>query len=230
VCSRWNSTTTSPSRPSRAGLGTLDASLTAVAEFLCIDPDLITAAAAGSAHTAVKPTAAQLKSWIISLPIRDKDNVLADLITGEDSHLRSRLLRRYQDEHPADAYTTTAPRTAGELLATAASLRAERERRDAEQHERDRVRRERSAAAARQRHLDTLAVDQPAAWRRVDELIATKKPREYDTAVQLLVDLRDLAERDGDTAAFRQRLAELRTEHARKPSLLERLELAGLDG
>jgi len=31
------------------------------------------------------------------------------------------------------------------------------------------------------------------------------------------------------TAEFRQRLAGLRVMHARKPSLLERLELAGLD-
>jgi len=31
------------------------------------------------------------------------------------------------------------------------------------------------------------------------------------------------------TAEFRQRLAGLRVTHARKPSLLERLELAGLD-
>jgi uncharacterized Zn finger protein len=83
-----------------------------------------------------------------------------------------------------------------------------------------------SAASARQRHLDTLAVDQPAAWQRIDELIATKKPREYDTAVQLLVDPRDLAERDGDTAAFRQRLTELRAAHGRKSRLLERLDLA----
>jgi uncharacterized Zn finger protein len=108
-------------------------------------------------------------------------------------------------------------------------VRAERERRDAEQRERDQARRERSAAVARQRHLDTIAVDQPAAWQQVEDLIATKKPREYDIAVQLLVDLRDLGERDGNTASFRQRLAELRAVHARKPSLLERLELAGLD-
>ena len=219
-----------PEPPVPAGLATLDAPLTAVAEFLCIDPDLITAAAAGSARAAVDPTPAHLRTWITGLPTPDKEAILADLITGSDTHLRSRLLRRYHDEHPTDASGTTAPRTAGELLATAADLRAERERRDAEQYERDRVRRERSAAAARQRHLDALAVDQPAAWQRVDELITTKKPREYDTAVQLLVDLRDLGERDGDTAPFRQRLAELRTVHARKPSLLERLELAGLDG
>lgn len=219
-----------PEPPVPAGLGTLDAPLTAVAEFLRIDPDLIAAAAAGSVPPTVgEPTAAQLRAWVVGLPARDKDAILTDLITGDDSHLRNRLLRRYRAAHPTAASTPTAARTAGELLATAAELRAERERRDAEQREREWVRRERFAAAARQRHLDTLAVDQPAAWQRVDEFIATKKPREYDTAIQLLVDLRDLGERDGDSGLFQQRLAELRAVHARKPSLLERLNLAGLD-
>lgn len=213
-----------------AGLGSLDAPLTAVAEFLCIDRDLLTAAAVGSPQaTAGEPTAAQLRTWVLRLPAREKDAILTDLITGTDSHLRSQLLRRYRDAHPTLEATTTAPRTAGEVLATAADLRADRERREAEQRERDRARREQSAAVARQRHLDALAVDQPAAWQQVGELIATKKPREYDTAVQLLVDLRDLGEREGDTAPFRRRLAELRAVHARKPSLFERLELAGLD-
>ncbi|MBQ0905568.1 hypothetical protein [Micromonospora sp. U21] len=219
-----------PEPPVPAGLGTLDAPLTAIAEFLCMDRDLLTAAAAGSTQTAAdEPTAAQLRTWVLQLPTRDKDAILTDLITGSDGHLRSRLQRRYRDAHPTDAATTKAPRTAGELLATAADLRAERERRDAEQREHDRARRERFAVAARQRHLDTLTVDQPNAWQQVSELISTKRPREYDTAVQLLVDLRDLGERDGNTTPFRQRLAELRTAHARKPSLLERLELAGLD-
>ncbi|MFG1914391.1 hypothetical protein [Micromonospora sp. NPDC048898] len=219
-----------PEPPVPAGLGTLDAPLTAVAEFLRIDSDLIAAAAAGSAPAAVgEPTSAHLRTWIVGLPARDKDAILTDLITGSDSHLRSRLLRRYREAHPTDMPTPAVARTAGELFATAADLRAERERREAEQRDRERVRRERSAAAARQRHLDTLAVDHPAAWQRVDELIATKKPREYDSAVQLLVDLRDLSERDGDISSFRRRLAELRAVHARKPSLLERLNLAGLD-
>jgi hypothetical protein len=219
-----------PEPPVPAGLDTLDASLTAVAEFLCIDRDLLSAAAAGSSPaTADEPTAAKLRTWVRGLPGRDKDAILGELITGDGNHLRSQLLRRYRDAHPPAASTTTTPRIAGELLAAATGLRAERERRDAEQRNREWVRRERSAAAARQRHLDTLAVDQPAAWQRVDTLIATKKPREYDTAVQLLVNLRDLGDRDGDTAAFQHRLAELRAIHARKPSLLERLDLAGLD-
>jgi hypothetical protein len=217
-----------PSVP--AGLGTLDAPLTAVAEFLRIDPDLIAAATAASAPAkAVEPTPAQLHSWVVGLPAHEKDRILTGLVKGSDSHPRARLLRRYRDEHRPDTSIQAVPRTVGQLRVTAQALRAERERRDAEQRAQDRVRRERSAAAARQRHLDTLAVDESAAWQRVDELIATKKPREYDTAVQLLVDLRGLSERDGTDAAFRQRLAGLRVMHARKPSLLERLDLAGLD-
>lgn len=219
-----------PEPPVPAGLRTLDAPLTAVAGFLRIDPDLIVAAAAESAPAAAgEPTDAQLRTWVVQLPARDKDAILTDLITGGDNHLRTKLLRRYREAHPTDASATSAARTAGELRATAADLRTERERRDAAQREQDRIRRERSAAQERQRHLDTLASDQPAAWQRVDELIATKKPREYDIAVQLLVDLRDVAERETDAALFHKRLAELRTAHARKPSLLQRLDLAGLD-
>lgn len=156
-----------PEPPVPAGLGRFDAPLTAVAEFLCMDPDLLTAAAAGSAQAAAgEPTTAQLRRWVLRLPAQEKDAILSDLISGNDSHLRSQLSRRYRDAHSTDAATTTAPRTAGKLLAAAADLRDERERRDAEQRERDRARRERSAAAARQRHLDTLAIDQPAVLSR----------------------------------------------------------------
>jgi hypothetical protein len=212
-----------------AGMHALTASLIAAAEFLCVDADLLAAAAAGSARVrAGEPTAAQLRAWVLGLPAREKDTILTTLVTGGDGHLRSQLLRRYREEHPAAATTTTA-RTSGELLAIADELRIERERRHAERREQDRIRQEGSAAAARQRHLDALAVDRPAAWQRVDDLIATKRPREYETAVQLLCDLRGLVERDGDIATFRRRLAVLRTVHARKPSLLERLERAGLD-
>lgn len=59
-------------------------------------------------------------------------------------------------------------------------------------------------------------------------MIETKRPREYDAAVALLADLKALADRDGDTGTFRQRMRLLRERHARKPSLLDRLDRAGL--
>lgn len=216
-----------PEPPVPAGLSALSASLTAVAEFLCVDEDLLAAAAAAAA-AAQEPTAADLRAWVVGLPARDKDAILSRLVTRTDGHPRSELLRRYREEHPAD--TSPAPsRTAGDLLAIAEELRGVRERQLAQQREQDRIRQERSAAAERQRRLDALAVDQPGAWHRVDELIGTKKPGEYDIAVQLLVDLRELSERGGDNAEFQQQLVGLRTVHARKPSLLQRLDVVGLD-
>ncbi len=61
----------------------------------------------------------------------------------------------------------------------------------------------------------------------VNNLIATRQPKSYDEAVQLLVDLRDLSRRN-DGTDFHVRLEALRAEQARKPSLIHRLDRAGL--
>lgn len=62
----------------------------------------------------------------------------------------------------------------------------------------------------------------------MDSLIGTKKPREYDEAVAILLDLQALAERGGNSSAFSQRFRQLREQHLRKPSLMQRFENAGL--
>jgi hypothetical protein len=206
----------------------LSASLAAVAQFLDPDEDLLAVAASASPELATAaPRPAQLRRWIAGLPTTEKDAILGRLITGADGRLRAELLRRYGDEHPAERLEVE-PRTAGQLIEAADQLRAERLRRVAEEQERTAIRRERAALQARQRHLDDLAMDEPGAWQRVETLIDIKKPREYDIAVQLLVDLRELSYRDGHETSFQQQLVELRTRHARKPSLLERLDLVGL--
>jgi hypothetical protein len=92
---------------------------------------------------------------------------------------------------------------------------------------REKARREREAAIARAQHLAALAGREPAIWKQVEGLIASKQPKRYDQAVTLLVDLRDLAARNGE-AEFQQRLEELRAAQARKPTFIDRLEKAGL--
>ncbi len=103
-----------------------------------------------------------------------------------------------------------------------------RRRREAERAARERLRREQEAEAARERQLASLAKREPDAWRQVDALIATKRPRDYEAAVRLLKDLTDLGQKRGRQAEVRDRLARLRQEHARKPTLLQRLKAAGL--
>jgi hypothetical protein len=58
--------------------------------------------------------------------------------------------------------------------------------------------------------------------------IQKRQPNEYDKAVTLLTDRRDLAVRQGRVTAFQSALRELRQEHAAKESLLRRLTKAKL--
>ena len=74
-----------------------------------------------------------------------------------------------------------------------------------------------------------LKADPKASTRRkIGELIKTKQQKNYDQAVQLLVDLRDAAALRNRTEAFEEYLAGLRGEQARKPAFRQRLDRAGL--
>jgi len=105
---------------------------------------------------------------------------------------------------------------------------AERERLAAIERARKRARRERDAALARDKRLDELALHEEQAWGQVDASIETKKPAGYDSAVELLSDLRAVSERKGRPEAFAKRFAQLREQHLKKSSLLDRFDRAGL--
>ena len=116
-----------------------------------------------------------------------------------------------------------------ELRDAAAARRVEREQLAATERARKRARRERDAALARDKRLDELALHEEQAWDQVDASIETKKPDGYDSAVELLSDLRAVSERNGRPEAFAKRFAQLREQHLKKSSLLERFDRAGLD-
>ena len=78
------------------------------------------------------------------------------------------------------------------------------------------------------KHLDRIAEKESELWNQIENLIATKQPKSYDHAVQLLVDLRDLAARKGKKTDFGSRLDALRASQVRKPSFIERIRKAGL--
>lgn len=217
--------------PVPPGLRRLSAPLERLAEFLRIDPDLLAAAAGASSGAApAGPTGDEMGEWVRGLPEAEKDSLLLRLLEEESPHLRSELLRRFRlaRERPADAAPEPSGRTLAELLAAADAHAEEERRREEEKAARERERREREQAAARALHLDTLARREPQAWREVGKLIATKQPKNYDQAVELLRDLGDVAARDGRTEEFRARLSQVREQNSRKPSLLARLDRANL--
>jgi hypothetical protein len=138
------------------------------------------------------------------------------------------LLQRFLKQRAAgDGGSTTTGRTVGQLLQAAEAYATERERIEAEKRAKDKARREREAAIAREKHLQSLVGRETELWAEIDELVATRQPKNYDQAVKLLVDLRDLDARDSGSE-FRLRIEALRQAQARKPSLIARLRKAGL--
>ncbi|MDG4807181.1 hypothetical protein O7634_10515 [Micromonospora sp. WMMD1120] len=215
-----------PEPPVPPGLGDLSGPQRALVDFLRLDPDLLAVAAERSAPLKEKaPSGAALSRWVTALPEAEKDDLVVRLVRG-DAHLRSELLARFHGAAPNEGVRTG--RTVGELLASAEERWSRRQQLAQQREAAERERRERAAAAAREQRLNVLADRQEQEWQRVDAMIETKRPKEYDAAVVLLSDLKALADREGDAEVFRQRIRLLREQHARKPSLLDRLDRAGL--
>jgi hypothetical protein len=213
--------------PVPAGLKDLSGALAAIAGFLDIDEDLIAVAAEASPALTHEP-AAGLADWIATLPTAEKDKLLTMVADGEGAHVQALLQRRFRGG-PLSRNTPGQPaRTAAQLWAAADAHKTAREEAQARARREEEERQAAVRAAAYGKRLDHLATRSEAAWQEVAELIATKKPRDYDLAVSLLHDLSALARRDGHHDSFTTRFLELRSRHERKPSLQERFDKAGL--
>ena len=214
--------------PIPPGMAALNAPLRSLADFLRLDEDLIAVAAEASEEQKdSSPSPQELKRWVAVLPARERDALLVRLVLGDDVHLRTELLRRSHGES-TDGPQHREPRTVAELRDAAAARRVERERLAAIEQARKRARHERDAALARDKRLEELALHEEQAWGQVDASIETKKPAGYDSAVGLLSDLRAVSERKGRPEAFAKRFAQLREQHLKKSSLLDRFDRAGL--
>jgi len=214
--------------PVPPGLGELDGSLERLVDFLRLDPHLLEVAAANSRPLHVQTlTPDTIRTWIAAQPSTQKDAWLERFIAADDPALAMEL-QRLITGRTAAVPASREPRTAGALRQAAEETRDERLRARAAQAEADRKRREHEAAVARSKYLTDLSGREPAVWTEIETLIATKQPANYDRAVGLLVDLRDIAAAHGGDSEFLARFQALRTQHERKPSLLARIERAGL--
>lgn len=217
-----------PEPPVPSGLNALTASLETFAEFLGLDSDLLAAAAMGSAPPMESPSEAEVARWVTALPESEKTAWLLRLTGGQEVHLRAEMLKTFRATRGQSNLSAGQPRCVGELFEAADRLAKVRKEREAERASRERARREQEQAVARERHLASLAKREPEAWREVDVLIATKRPGDYDKAIELLKDLTELGEKQGRRAETQERLVQLRQAHARKPTLIERLRATGL--
>lgn len=216
--------------PVPAGLSALTPALQTLVDFFKVNPHLIEVAARTSvALTPSRMTRTQLEAWVRALPTAEKDALVVGVLdgngAGQTAALRHRFVRELAPAAPSSSVTL---RTVGELVAAAADLAEKKERIAAEKAAQKRAEKERREALARAQFLDSLATRAEVEWKKIDALIATKRPNDYDVAVESLVDLRDLAARDGGQNAFLARLQDLRMRHSSKPSLLRRMDAARL--
>ncbi|MFJ9776956.1 hypothetical protein ACIRVF_37940 [Kitasatospora sp. NPDC101157] len=206
--------------PVPAGLDRPTAPQRALADFLRVDADLLAVAAEASPPAPMprkRPGKKELAPLIAALPEKDKDEILLRLALGDEPQPRAEFLRRLLGE--PSAVTAPGRRSAAELLAAARTRATERQRRA------ERVRDE-----ARATKLTALAADEEAIWREIENHVARKQTARYDTAVALLVQLRDACDHVGRGVEFRQRLAALREQYRHLPGLLRRLDDRALRG
>jgi hypothetical protein len=214
-----------------AGLGELSAPLHSLIEFLGIDENLVEVAATVSAPLNAGPDREELATWIQSLPEKEKNNLLVAAVSGTGERWKHGLLRRFGQQtarRTLSAPDTIYRRTAGDLLRLVHARVEERTRLLEAKRAAEAARRKAEDEANRSRYLDQLGKREEATWNQIAAHIQKRQPNEYDKAVTLLTDLRDLAVRQGRVTAFQSALRELRHEHAAKESLLRRLTKAKL--
>jgi hypothetical protein len=211
------------------GLGALSAPLESLVEFLGIDEDLVQVAAAVSSPLGAGPSGKELADWIRGLPEKDKDGLLIAAASDSGERWKNELIGRFERQNARTPdHSAVKRRTVEELRIAARSLTEERARQLKAKREADAARKKAKDEADRAQYLDQLAKRKGAVWRQTSAYIEKRQPKDYDRAILLLVDLHDLAVRQGDESGFQLEIESLRTTHAGKNTFLRRLTKANL--
>jgi hypothetical protein len=204
--------------PVPRGLQELTASQQALVDFFEIDLDLLSAAAEAS-PAIVQPDreSRDLQAWIAKIEDSAKAEYLLRVINGAGVDVALELNARFIREIGLSDLTSEPPRrTVVQLHQLAMNIREARITWENERRE-----------ATKKRKLDDLLARLPAVWAEIEDHSDTKKTNHYNLAVELLLDVRELARR-GDVPDFTQRIADFRVRHSTKRALLDRMKNARL--
>ena len=201
--------------PVPAGLKELSPALRTFIDCFEIDELMVQVAAEASGQRQ-----AESQDWlgqaILQLSREERDAFLLRLAQGEAS-LSAKLNRRLRQVAPLPELKASPRRTVGQLV-----------QETEERREREHRRRAAEAEVQRIRELKALAKRESETWTEIFALIEQMQAKPYAEAVRLLGKLRDLAEYQGEEAAFQQRLNGIYEQYSRRSALLRRLHEAGL--
>ena len=211
------------------GLAQLNPALINFAEFLRIDSDLIDAASKTS-HSLeeITPSPNDLRTWLATLSPNVKENLLVDILEGSlkgDQTPAMQLVHRFnkmwQSQRPKMGKQSK-QRTVAELLKETEYTTQQRQRMQAEKAAAEKAERQRLNRLAREKRLNEIAGRESILWNQIESFASEKKAASYDKAIELLIDLRDLAAR-GDRREFLLKFDALKQRHSSKSSFIGRL-------
>jgi hypothetical protein len=212
--------------PIPPGLQNLNPALIQLADFLRIDFDLINAAAQKSPSLEdMTPNAQDLQKWLYTLSQNERDGMLREILESSlkgNQTIALQEICRFNKEFQGSKKEKPKTRTVGQLLKEAEKARQARIQLEAEKAARESAERQKLQRIAREKRLNEIMGREEKIWNQVEVLASEKKAKSYDQAIELLIDLRDLAQREKSTD-FSAKFDALKQRHSAKSSFMQRL-------
>ena len=204
--------------PVPPNLQKLSPPLQSFVDWLEMDLDLI--AVAAQVSQTQQELKEPFKEWINALSDKEKTKLLVEIVTGDSvlaSQLQARLRQKFVQTPELLSGSDIDRRHFSELRALAEIQCSERQAKE-----------KAAAEAKRHRYLKSLKPQQAEIWETIKDLIARKQAQPYEQAIQHLIDLRDLAELEGNSAIFRSRIRQMQVDYSNRSGLLRRMREARL--
>ena len=204
------------------GIAPLNGPLETMARLFDIDGDFVQAALEQPEGSTERAAEAR-RRVVAAVPDDEKAALLCRLLEDEPhvaAEVRNRLAAAVAS---VTGDSRSRCRSVAKIRERAATIRVEREAADAKRLVAERCRRVRDAQRERKTRLDVLRRRGMLAWREAEREINRCNAAAYDRAVDLLLDLKTVAEEDGQAAIFAERLNGLCERHAGKKLFVARL-------
>ncbi|MGC8495018.1 MAG: hypothetical protein ACP5SH_25135 [Syntrophobacteraceae bacterium] len=216
--------------PVPPGLGSLTAAQLSLCEFMGIDSDYVSAAAASSPPTEEPAVVlSRMSRWVDRISEMEAKNYVLLLLDGRSREAERKVRQDYaaclaDGGRVAGEDSHEHRRSVRELLKEVEKARAER----IEQEKIEQAHRNAEQRKLRERYLCELAKDFELHWKKAHEFAEKGGASAYDQACDILVDLSEAYLLKRRRMEFTREIARFRAACARRGALIRRMDNAGL--
>lgn len=219
--------------PLPAGLAQLSGAQQTLADFLQIDPDLLTAAALASAplnasqNESDSDNTREINAYISKLASAEMHAILSLLLQGKSQQAERQIKAQFLAEQKRHA-PNTASANATRTVATLRALACEAELHRLERSKQERARLEAEKRKQRVAYLNSLSADPARQWQAIHQQAERATAAAYDQAHTAIADLAEAYTLKADRKAFDMAMQEFMQSHSKRSALVRRLVASGL--